>query len=182
MFDLGIQELIVIFIVALLAFGPKKLPEIGRTLGRGMNELKRAMQGVKEQMDSEMHQITESEGLKELKEIKESMNLDNILTPEQQSSITDSLKISDDPYNSTPGENSSDTDTSSASVDEYETDNMESGYGSMDTDTYVEVNDSVIQPEESIADADADTKNYKSETSASADDKKKSDKQPEDAA
>jgi len=84
MFDLGIQELIVIFIVALLVFGPKKLPEIGRTLGRGMNELKRAMQGVKEQMDTEMHEITETEGLKELKDLKESMNLSNIITPEEQ--------------------------------------------------------------------------------------------------
>lgn len=84
MFDLGIQELIVIFVVALLVFGPKKLPEIGRTLGRGMNELKRAMQGVKEQMDTEMHSITETEGLKELKDLKESMNLSNIITPEQQ--------------------------------------------------------------------------------------------------
>jgi TatA/E family protein of Tat protein translocase len=57
MFDLGIQELIVIFIVALLVFGPKKLPELGRTLGKGIAELKRAMQGVKEQMDAELHDI-----------------------------------------------------------------------------------------------------------------------------
>lgn len=57
MFDLGIQELIVIFIVALLVFGPKKLPELGRTLGKGIAELKRAMHGVKEQMDAELHDI-----------------------------------------------------------------------------------------------------------------------------
>ena len=53
MFDLGIQELIVIFIVALLVFGPKRLPEIGRTLGKAMLELRKAFQGVKNQMDSE---------------------------------------------------------------------------------------------------------------------------------
>jgi TatA/E family protein of Tat protein translocase len=55
MFDLGMQELIVIFIVALLVFGPKKLPELGRTLGKAMHELRRAFQGVKSQMDSEFN-------------------------------------------------------------------------------------------------------------------------------
>ncbi len=55
MFDLGIQELIVIFIVALLVFGPKRLPELGKSLGKGLAELKKAMQGVKEQMDVELH-------------------------------------------------------------------------------------------------------------------------------
>jgi len=59
MFDIGIQELIVIFIVALLVFGPKRLPELGRTIGKGMAELKKAVHGVKEQMDSELRDIKE---------------------------------------------------------------------------------------------------------------------------
>ena len=60
MFDLGIQELIVIFIVALIVFGPKRLPELGRTLGKGILELRKAMEGIKEQMHAE------SEALKPL--------------------------------------------------------------------------------------------------------------------
>jgi len=58
-FDIGMQELILIFIVALLVFGPKRLPELGRTIGKGMAELKKAMYGIKEQMDSELHDIKE---------------------------------------------------------------------------------------------------------------------------
>jgi sec-independent protein translocase protein TatA len=42
MFGIGTQELVVILLVALIIFGPKKLPEIGRSLGRGLNELRKA--------------------------------------------------------------------------------------------------------------------------------------------
>jgi TatA/E family protein of Tat protein translocase len=56
MFDLGIQELIVIFVVALLVFGPKRLPELGRSLGKGLAELKKAVQDVKEQMHAELEE------------------------------------------------------------------------------------------------------------------------------
>ena len=57
MFDLGIQELILIFIVALLVFGPKKLPELSRALGRGVRELKIALRGVKESVEETETQI-----------------------------------------------------------------------------------------------------------------------------
>ncbi len=42
MFGLGGTEVLVLFILALLLFGPRKLPEIGRTLGKAMSELRRA--------------------------------------------------------------------------------------------------------------------------------------------
>ena len=47
MFGIGMPELIVIFIVALLVFGPKKLPELGKALGRGLAEFKRASEELK---------------------------------------------------------------------------------------------------------------------------------------
>ncbi len=53
MLDVGFQELIIIFIVALIVFGPKKLPEIGRTLGKGIAELRRALEGVKDTIQAE---------------------------------------------------------------------------------------------------------------------------------
>jgi len=59
MFDLGTQELIVIFIVAFLVFGPKKLPELGRTLGKGLRELKSAMRGVKESLEEASEEVSE---------------------------------------------------------------------------------------------------------------------------
>lgn len=58
MFDLGTQELIVIFIVAFLVFGPKKLPELGRTLGKGIRDLKAAMRGVKETFEEAEEEVT----------------------------------------------------------------------------------------------------------------------------
>ncbi|MFQ3597058.1 MAG: twin-arginine translocase TatA/TatE family subunit, partial [Chloroherpetonaceae bacterium] len=45
MFGLGFQELLIIFIIILLLFGAKKLPELARGLGKGINEFKRAQQG-----------------------------------------------------------------------------------------------------------------------------------------
>ena len=65
MFDLGTQELIVIFVVALLVFGPKRLPELARALGKGMRELKTAMRGVKETLEE-----AEAEVSKEVGEVK----------------------------------------------------------------------------------------------------------------
>ena len=42
MFGLGVPELLFIMVLALLVFGPKRLPQIGRTLGRGMAEFRKA--------------------------------------------------------------------------------------------------------------------------------------------
>jgi TatA/E family protein of Tat protein translocase len=65
MFDLGTQEHIVIFIVAFLVFGPKRLPELGRTLGKGIRDLKTAMRNVKDTFEETGSGITD-----ELKEAK----------------------------------------------------------------------------------------------------------------
>jgi len=70
MFDLGFQELIVIFIVALLVFGPKRLPELGYTLGKTMNEIKKAFQGAKSEMEKELEEVKETveEAKKDIKD------------------------------------------------------------------------------------------------------------------
>lgn len=54
MFDIGFQELIIIFIVALLVFGPEKLPEIAKTLGKWVVEIRRGINIAKSQMEEEL--------------------------------------------------------------------------------------------------------------------------------
>jgi sec-independent protein translocase protein TatA len=51
---IGIPELIIIFVVALIFFGPRKLPELGRALGKSINEFKRASNELKSTLDEEI--------------------------------------------------------------------------------------------------------------------------------
>ena len=53
MFDIGLQELIIIFVVALLVIGPEKLPEFSRTLGKWVNEIKKGVQTAKTSIEAE---------------------------------------------------------------------------------------------------------------------------------
>jgi TatA/E family protein of Tat protein translocase len=53
--SLGIPEMIMIFIVALIVFGPKRLPEIGRTLGKALGEFKKATDDFKSTIEREVH-------------------------------------------------------------------------------------------------------------------------------
>jgi sec-independent protein translocase protein TatB len=50
MFGIGTSELLVIFVVALIVLGPKRLPEVARTLGKAMAELRRATSGLTDEL------------------------------------------------------------------------------------------------------------------------------------
>ena len=64
---LGWQETVFIFVLALLLFGPKKLPELGRTLGKALTEFRRASNELKSTFDREMASIErENQELKEV--------------------------------------------------------------------------------------------------------------------
>jgi TatA/E family protein of Tat protein translocase len=55
--NLGFPEMIFLFFLALIIFGPKKLPEIGRQIGRALNEFKRASNEFKAQIESEISKL-----------------------------------------------------------------------------------------------------------------------------
>ncbi len=52
MLDVGVPELIMILVVALIVFGPGKLPEIGAALGKAVGEFRRASQSLNEEIQS----------------------------------------------------------------------------------------------------------------------------------
>src|ERR1035438_1266877 len=55
--SLGVPEMMVIFVLALVLFGPKKLPEIGRTLGKAITEFRKASSELKNTFTTEMENL-----------------------------------------------------------------------------------------------------------------------------
>src|SRR6202167_6327803 len=54
---LGVPEMMVIFLLALVLFGPKKLPKLGRTLGKALTEFRRASSDLKSSFEREMQTL-----------------------------------------------------------------------------------------------------------------------------
>jgi sec-independent protein translocase protein TatA len=52
--SIGMPELIIIFVIALIIFGPRKLPELGRSLGKSIAEFKRASNELKSTLEEEI--------------------------------------------------------------------------------------------------------------------------------
>jgi sec-independent protein translocase protein TatA len=64
--SLGMQEIIVIFILALIIFGPRKLPELGKTIGKGLAEFKKASNELKQTWEDEVRLDKEKETISEI--------------------------------------------------------------------------------------------------------------------
>jgi TatA/E family protein of Tat protein translocase len=52
--SIGMPELIIIMVIALIIFGPRKLPELGKSLGRSINEFKRASSDLQNTLEQEI--------------------------------------------------------------------------------------------------------------------------------
>ena len=107
---LGWQETLVIFVLALLLFGPKKLPELGKTVGKAITEFRRASSELKSTWEREMVNLErENESLKEV-----TSSIQNELTEHDSSYSYDGGSYESSAYDS-PADNPS---TVSASAPE----------------------------------------------------------------
>jgi sec-independent protein translocase protein TatA len=62
MFNIGLPELLIIVAIALIVFGPNKLPELAKAFGRAMREFKKATEEVKESFEAETKDLEELKG------------------------------------------------------------------------------------------------------------------------
>jgi sec-independent protein translocase protein TatA len=62
--DLGVPELLIIFVIALVVFGPRKLPELGRSLGQGIREFKKSMQEITADVVTKIDEDVKQEQMK----------------------------------------------------------------------------------------------------------------------
>jgi len=70
MFNIGLPELLIIAAIALIVFGPNKLPELAKAFGKAMREFKKATEEMKESFETET---------KDLEEIKSTLTQENLL-------------------------------------------------------------------------------------------------------
>ncbi len=102
MFGLGMPEILMILAIALIVIGPKKLPDLAKTLGRAMGEFKRSAQDFKQSLDVEttVKNVTDIEGITETidtndtsaSELKDDKNSKVSDTDIKNDSVNDDLK------------------------------------------------------------------------------------------
>ena len=135
MFGIGLPEMIIIAVVALIFIGPDKLPGVLRSIGKGLVELKRATSDVRSTVQEEMQKIEDEIELKEVRESAQDfknelggvankvdpLTLSKFNTDDQKEEISDSINESDldEPQTESVAENTEATTTDASSeIDE----------------------------------------------------------------
>ena len=138
MFGIGLPEMIIIAVVALIFIGPDKLPGVLRSIGKGLVELKRATSDVRSTVQEEMQKIEDEIELKEVRESAQDfknelggvankvdpLTLSKFNTEDQKEEISDSINESDldKPQTEVVAENTEATTTeTSGEIDEKNT-------------------------------------------------------------
>jgi len=69
--NIGFPEIVVLLVLALIIFGPKRLPELGKSLGKGIREFRSSVSGEKEdEEDEEMRELQQSKAKAEAESIE----------------------------------------------------------------------------------------------------------------
>ena len=108
MLDLGLSELLIILAVALIVLGPKKLPEIARTLGRSLAEVRRASDDLRRSIlleDDDHDRTAPKDPLSALSDPRQQETLSDTSREESRAdSVTTEPDSSDDPDVPTPND------------------------------------------------------------------------------
>ena len=105
MFNIGLPELLIIVAIALIVFGPNKLPELARAFGRAMREFRKATEEVKESFEAET---------RDLEEIKQTISGNHLSTLLEETSNAVEAVPAEKGHEAAPSEGSSPSTGSSS--------------------------------------------------------------------
>jgi TatA/E family protein of Tat protein translocase len=146
MFGIGMPEMLLILAIALIVIGPKKLPDLAKSLGRAMREFKKATNEFKETMhiDSELAEVKNAfNGISD--DVKEAVDLK--VEPEK--------KIDDQPQTDTADEEISETKNETSESDDFDNlKNLKHTFDNIDTNSKSSANDETTPDDKSPAEED----------------------------
>lgn len=91
MFGIGMPELMIIMVIALIVIGPQKLPELARSLGKGLAEFKKATDDFKQSVDIDSGAAEEKERLAKLEQVKAQGEAEALKPSEELKATVDHL-------------------------------------------------------------------------------------------